>query len=339
MPQRYARGMNRAPSICLRCRPIAVALALAGAAGLPAQDPAPTPNQGPKPASAQAAGAGAIALQFGWPVPGRAIITWTEEHRRDDGGPFAEPPLKQRCELLVAADGERDVVRVTFGDVEILELAGNDATTPMMKRQIGILAARQQAGLPAMRIGSDGRFKSLESWDTFGPRLDASLQRLVAAGSLVQQATTSVRQMIDHPPHRERTLRRVADYWSSWVGVWAGRELQPRQRLELDTTELVDGVEVPIHVRLEHRGGASGDDGQVRLARTATSEGDALARAVLGAEAEGAVVRRRVQTEVTTDPSTLVPSRVAHSVRVDIERGGRTVTRADSWSFEFQWTP
>ncbi|MGE3175768.1 MAG: hypothetical protein AB7O97_24305 [Planctomycetota bacterium] len=330
--------MNRAPSICLRCRPIAVALALAGAAGLPAQDPAPGPKQNPQQAPTQAPGTGSTALKFGWPVPGRAIVTWTEEHRRDDGGPFAEPPMKQRCDLLVATDGERDVVRVTFGDVEILELAGNDATTPLMKRQIGILAARQQVGLPAMRIGSDGRFKALESWDTFGPRLDASLQRLVAAGSMVQQATTSVRQMIDHPPHRERTLRRLSEVWDAWVGVWAGRELQPRQRLELDTTEMVEGVEVPVHVRFEHRGGASGDDGQVRLARTATSEGDALARAVLGADADGAVVRRREQTEVTADPTTLVPSRVAHSVRVDIERGGRTVTRADTWSFEFQWT-
>jgi hypothetical protein len=275
--------------------------------------------------------AAASPLAFAWKVPCRVPVE--ERSKKEDVA------VTLRFDLSVAREAGGGFA-ARYENMEMVEFNGQPMT-PALKAQLGPALALTTS-LPTMIVSPEGRYVEARG-------MEQVVDRLLASGLI--ENDPKVLAMMRSPRVMKLVSNKVGDYWNSWVGMWVGVTLAPREKRDFVGETSLGSATAPERVHLEHLGDAG--DHFVRLSCTRTLEaGDALFSALMkevgmpdlpdagAARLRAARLRRTLHIEVETDPRDLRPRRM-HLENTDVvEVEGdpepsrkRTETRED----RFDW--
>jgi len=304
----------------LRALPLLAALLLAAPGGASAEEDAPKP------------------LRFAWTVPSTGVVTETTTKKGRTG--------RTRYRITLSRMEQGDDLRLRISDFELLSVAGAALEDRVQRAVLSALSG----AIPDLVIGPDGRLRDVVGFERVMEATLAAFEKMDPAPPA--EVIEGVRRQLSSP-HWVATIKQSAgDFWTCWVGVWAGLEVRPGAKHEMETSiPLPDGSTLAVPAIVERHGSAEGPAGAVKLTFTSTIEGengrilaDAITRALrqtTGREPpEGTYesMRRVVRLEVTTDPATLRPVRATSEKTTSVKvKGQPEAAQVERHEYEFAW--
>ncbi len=300
-------------------------------------------SDGAAPVGASGPGSGA-PFTFAWPVPGRALVTETQEKEGRT--------VVSRYALDIARVEQG--IAVSTSGFQVLSWTGLDLSRDEDRAKLGPAVAMAGA-VPVLLVGDDGRAHGLLQVAEAVDRVLATLEQSGAAPEVIAKTGTMLRSDPMVASMKQQTL----DGWTLWVGAWVGLALGPGESrsVELDVP-LPDGTLAKAPTLLRHLGVEPGPDGSrplVRLSADWLLEGEP-ARLALGRVMANVLrkapphqnepfdpddvqsFRRTTRLLVLTDPDTLQPREASMLVTTSIAiRDAGTRTQAEHYEYRFEW--
>jgi hypothetical protein len=179
------------------------------------------------------------------------------------------------------------------------------------------------------------------------------IDKLIRTSKMSPKERANVTKTMKSPGMLATLKSRSAEFWSVWVGIWAGADLEPGRTREIRIpTTLPDGIQLERPVKVSHQGPA-GPPGYVRLGFESTLEGGAMmakARAALqeaakaagggkGADQEIEGMEFSTGGEVITDPQTLKPAAARSYRRTMLKMKGQPPSNElEAHEYDFSWS-
>lgn len=282
-------------------------------------------------------------LTFDWPVPATARVV-VEENRRD-----REVTTEMRLRVTRAAEGQG--WRLDFEDVRLIEINGNDVTSPEEQAHLPAPFWVVNETVPSFVVDAEGRIVEILPVEQ---QLDAKIAQIPERPPEVTHE--ALRMALFEPNIAEVLRAKVDSYWHLWVGLWLDKALKPGERTEFDAESDYFGVTVPSRGSFEHLGAAEAEQpGAARLAFQLNAEGEPLRQAIYESivkayeQADQPIpeeislemiesAKRRERVDVLTDPETMRPYevRAVTSLELDMGEQGPQV-RIEEKVFRFDW--
>jgi hypothetical protein len=283
--------------------------------------------------------AAAEKMTFAWPLP--AKVTVTDKSTRGDTS------AKLRYQVTLTRYKEGDALALRLDKFEFLEVGGQDARGPALRKDLRE-AMEAASALPTILVSPDGRFLDVVD-------IEAMIDKLVRSSKMPPKERANLTKTMKSPVMLATLKARSAEFWSVWVGIWAGADLEPGRTREIRVpTTLPNGAQVDRPVKVSHQGPA-GPPGYVRLAFESTLEGGAMraktraavqgaakdVAAAAGQSADAEIEGMEFSTggEVITDPQTLKPAAARSYRRTLLKIKGQPPTsELEAHEYEFSWT-
>lgn len=196
--------------------------------------------------------------------------------------------------------------RVNFSDVRVLEVNGNDLSSPAAQRAMPASVKAVAAAMPSLVVGGNGKVREVLGLKKI---LDAVIE---AQPEDPPRVTHEGLRAALFAPQMQRVIRgkAFAD-WALWVAIWSGLDIQPGTRSEFTSVTESFGSKVPASGYFAHRGDAPGRLGLVRLRMQLVADGPGFRGVLFQTLAALAARAGQPQTSFTAD-------RIEHAERREI---------------------
>ncbi len=284
-------------------------------------------------------------LTFGWKIPARCGVTVVQEKKGN--------AVKTRYELHLREEPASEHLRLSFENVEILEVNGMDVTTPAGKAMLGPAAAAG-AMYPDLIIAKDGTFVDAVGVEEMIDRtLELIEEQQRAQGQFDEETHAQVTAMMKAPGMVAQVTMKSSESWEVWVGAWIGVDAAAGESMEGEVPlPMPDGSTLPGKLKITNEGAAADVPGHIELRLENLVAGEearatfaAFMKKMMKDMADGAAMpkilsfEKRSEVTAVIDPSTLRPHGVKTQATAVIEMEGvgeqRQVERS---SYEFDWS-
>lgn len=291
---------------------------------------------------AAAAPAAAEPLTFAWTAPSKATVTLDAEKRGN----------RVKSSMVVSVSRQPDgLLRLDYEDVTVLSVNGKPLTSPEGQAAMPPALAAITKAVPSILVNPAGQLVDFIGFDRL---IEALIENTPQPEG--GQGREQLRKVLSDPRMQTMMRSKAGDDWSTWVGLWAGKELAPGARTDFEAQVASgDGNPLPTHGYFENRGPVEGRPGTVRLYMEVVSDGPefraAIHRMLVAMiqssgqtgdvlPAEQIEDARRVQSvETVTDPETLRPQEVTVTLSTSIKmRGEAEKSEIERKHFVFDWS-
>jgi hypothetical protein len=281
-------------------------------------------------------------FRFAWPVPSRVVVT----ERVHKQGTWAT--IRYDAQLAAHPGGKLALKLTNFSLVDLAGQIIPDAATRKKLEK----AVKAGSMMPTIILSRDGQFETIG--DT-----TAVAQAVIAASDAPPKQRQQLAKLMKSPQVRASMQARASEFWTLWVGMWAGGELQPGRPREMTVeTPLPDGTTLEQPMTAAHQG-IAGPPGHVRLSFETRLDGRANSdrmKRYIGAFLQQVSVEltqplppeaiedvaMAASGEIVTDPSTLRPAQARSQRKIVLKLKGeppRTLVQAHEYTFDWAATP
>lgn len=286
-------------------------------------------------------------FHFNWPIPCKVKVTEKTEKK-------GTRAIMQYH--LVAKKHKGNQIVVDLKNFVFLEINGQNATTPQMKKQLAPVLATTSSQ-PTLVIAPDGQLVEIVGLEAVAEKTLA-LMKKIGKYSEDDPAWKSTVAMIKSPKMAEMIKNKSADYWQSWVGAWVGLELAPAESVETITSlPFPDGSSIETPLVYYNHGAQQGSPTLVRLTASSVLEGPQARAAMLrffenlsksASQKPGTKkftksmlkeFKRESTISVITDPANLRPAKaeIRSITTIHIQGEGRKQQR-EIREYTFHWS-
>jgi hypothetical protein len=206
-------------------------------------------------------------LKLDWPAPAKARIVV------EDNKATRETTTEMRLLVTSLEDGAK--WRLDFPEVKLLEINGNDVTSPEELAHVPANFRIMTEAMPSFVVDREARIVEIPGVEEM---LDTLIQEVPE--NPPQQTHDELRMALFEPSVIDLVQAKADRFWHLWVGLWVDKEIAPEERLEFAAESDYVGITVPADGRFENLGEASGYPGASHLVFELTARGDALREAV-----------------------------------------------------------
>ncbi|AGA90626.1 hypothetical protein Thimo_1858 [Thioflavicoccus mobilis 8321] len=282
-------------------------------------------------------------LKLDWPAPASARI-FVEDNKET-----RETTTEMR--LLVTPLEEGAKWRLDFPKVKLLEINGNDVSTPEELAHVPPKFRIMTEAMPSFIVDREARIVEI-------PGVEEMLDNLIQeVPEDTPGATQDELRMVLFEPSVIDLIRAKADrFWHLWVGIWVEKAIEPGERLDFKAESDYVGITVPAEGRFENLGEAPEHAGASHLVFELIARGDPLREAVYKSLAKAfeqaeqpmpdditlesiKSAERRERIDLIADLTTMRPYevRALTSLTLDIGEDGPQA-KIEENVFRFEWT-
>ena len=206
-------------------------------------------------------------LTFDWPAPAQARIVFEDNK--------ATREIVTELQLRVTPLEEGSQWRLDFPEVRLLEINGNDVTSPEEQAHLPATFRAMSRAMPSFIVDAQAEIVDIPGVEMM---LDTIIESIPEDPPEVTR--DQLRLALLDPRVIDLMQAQVHRFWHLWVGLWLDKEIVPGKRLDFEAESDFVGVTVPAQGYFENLGPVDEEPGASRLVFEMTARGDALREAV-----------------------------------------------------------
>jgi hypothetical protein len=199
------------------------------------------------------------------------------------------------------------------------------------------------SALPSLLVSPEGRFLDIVGYE-------AMIDRLMADDPPGPQRD-AVAAMMKSPKMVAALKQRSAEFWYTWVGLWAEHDLAPGDKASARMRLPAFRLQLPSTIEHAGREGSAvrlrfsaAPDGKTDRAEIAGAIDGMIDEVAPGQPRKGVlprldVMRFQIHAEVLTEPRTLRPRSATYDRELTVKQEGKETSSTEHHEYRFDWGP